>query len=75
MIINKEKILICPVCGCEYTHFIKEEKYKEKDGRECIKLLFLCEDGHNFYVDFHQHEGFTIIDDETFNHRNNFNEK
>jgi hypothetical protein len=64
MITNEDNVLICPLCGSEYTHFIKWKKYYGKDGRLCVKLLFFCEEGHDFCIDFKQHEGFTIVSEE-----------
>lgn len=57
----KESLLTCPECGYDYTHLINVEEYKEKDGRKCIKLYFICEEGHKFIIDFQQHEGMTFL--------------
>lgn len=54
--------LLCPMCKTQYTHLDKIEKYREKDGRLCVKLHFYCEEGHPFTIDFHQHEGITYLE-------------
>lgn len=56
-----DDLLLCPICGYDYTHLSSIEPYNEKDGRLCVKLHFYCEEGHNFYIDFLQHEGMTFV--------------
>lgn len=57
-----DETLVCPVCGESYTHLDRIEEYTD-EGRKCVKLHFYCEYGHNFNIDFHQHEGITYIED------------
>lgn len=56
---SEEKEMLCPICHFNYTHLDKVEEYKEKDGRLCVRLYFYCEDGCQWVLDFHQHEGMT----------------
>lgn len=58
-----DECLLCPECGEYYTHLENIEEYREKDDRLCVKLHFSCEFGHEFDIDFHQHEGITFIRD------------
>ena len=61
MIISRnEEPLFCPVCGCDYTHLNEIEEYKE-DGKTCAILYFGCEEGCEFAIDVHQHEGMTFV--------------
>lgn len=65
---DENNVMFCPICGFEYTHLTGIKRYKEKDGRLCVRLNFICEEGHKFHIDFHQHEGLTLINDEIYNY-------
>ena len=60
---GKEQILHCPFCTGEYTHLVNVETYNAVAGEDRLSVIltFECEDGHRFKIDFHQHEGQTII--------------
>lgn len=66
LLIGDDRELLCPECGYDCTHLESIEEYREKDDRLCVKLHFSCEAGHNFVLDFHQHEGITYFNDITF---------
>lgn len=54
--------LDCPVCQDEHTHLDGVDTYTEgKDRRISVRLIFYCERGHDFQVEFAQRQGFTLI--------------
>lgn len=56
---RNEEEMLCPICGNNYTHLDKVKEY-DQFGRLCVDLFFYCEDGHEWVLEFNQHEGFTL---------------
>lgn len=56
-------LLLCPACGFEYTHLrhVRSGQQKEDQSRFDVTLFFDCENGHDFFVTFHQHKGYTEV--------------
>lgn len=59
--VDNELVLVCPVCGFEYTHLMKVVETKSDEGRMGVELQFECEEGHQFYADFRNHKGYTVV--------------
>jgi hypothetical protein len=55
-----ESVLICPVCGFEYTHLSAVIQTSSDEGRPGVELQFDCEGGHSFYIDLRNYKGYTI---------------
>jgi hypothetical protein len=59
---NEQDQLACPQCKEGNTHF--EGAFNHNDSpndRPGIELLFHCEAGHRFLVNFKQHKGVTFV--------------
>lgn len=56
-------LLLCPTCSFEYTHLrsVKTGHQKEDQSRLDTTLYFDCENGHDFFVTFHQYKGYTEV--------------
>lgn len=55
--------LLCPVCGFHCTHARDARAIVTNAGEKRIdlRLRFSCEQGHEFEIVFHQHEGETFV--------------
>lgn len=56
-------LLLCPACGTEYTHLrgVNSSHQQHDRSRLDATLNFDCESGHEFWVTFHQHKGYTEV--------------
>lgn len=64
---HEEDTLLCPICEFDYMHFVAATVYPGgTGGRLDVNLDFLCENGHNIMVTFHQHKGQTTVWAEEF---------
>jgi hypothetical protein len=64
-IIDEGKIK-CPVCSFESTHLRSGTLAPTRPGEDdsISTLVFACEDGHSFALNFKFHEGGTYVDSE-----------
>lgn len=59
---NERSILTCPVCGDEYTHFIKTVNVEFGNEKSSgIALEFQCEGEHTFYIVLETYKGYSHI--------------
>jgi len=57
-------LLLCPVCGCEYTHAADAvERYDSRPGehRWSWRIPMSCEEGCDFTLIVEQHKGWTCL--------------
>jgi hypothetical protein len=61
---DSKTILVCPICKGENTHGRRASSVVTNPGEHRIDLMlyFDCENGHEFRLDFIQHEGETTVE-------------
>lgn len=55
-------IMKCPICGYEYTHFVKSCAVNFENSKSTgVALKFRCEDNHTFYYVVETYKGNTFV--------------